>query len=99
MKRYICKECVKMYKKEGKCDACGGRLDEVEMPRGLDGLIPFVLAAIAAFFLFIGFLFDYHMLIWFTFPIVGAGLLYDHLYEKQVEKALEETIYMKNKNG
>jgi len=67
-------------------------MKEVNLSRGFEGSIPFFLAGIAAFLLIISFLTESFLLIWFTFPIIGAGLIYDHFYQKHIEKILKDMI-------
>ncbi len=92
MKRYLCKNCGKVSKKKRDCDNCGEPMEREDVSRGLDGSVPFIFAGIAAAVLLISFVTDRFLLTWLAFPLIGAGLIYDHLYEKQVEKALEERI-------
>lgn len=92
MKRYVCRECVRTSDKEEDCPSCGEPMEEVEISRGLEGSIPFILAGVAAVLLAISFLTDYFLLIWLTFPIIASGLIYDHLYEKHVESLLKDMI-------
>ncbi|MBS3782753.1 MAG: hypothetical protein KGY66_01195 [Candidatus Thermoplasmatota archaeon] len=92
MKWYICRECGSTSEKEKECPSCGKPMEEVEVSRGFEGSIPFLLAGIAAVLLILSFLTDRFILIWLTFPIIGAGLIYDHLYQKHVKNALKDTI-------
>jgi len=92
MKWYVCRDCVRTSDKDKGCPSCGKIMEEVEISRGIEGSIPFVLAAIAASLLLLSFLTDSFLLVWLTFPIIGVGLIYDHLYQKHVEKVLKDTI-------
>ncbi len=92
MKWYLCRNCGTTADKEKGCPSCGKPMEEVEISRGLEGSIPFFLAGIAAFILLLSFLTERFLLIWFTFPIIGVGLIYDHLYQKHVEKVLKDKI-------
>jgi len=92
MKWYLCRNCGRTSDKEKECLSCGGPMDEVNISRGLEGSIPFILAGIASLILLTSFLIDYFLLIWFTFPLIVVGLIYDHLYQKHVERALKEMI-------
>jgi len=92
MKYYLCRDCRRVHKKDGKCEICDTPLESVEISRGLEGSVPFILAGLAALILLFSFLSSRFLLIWLTFPLTGAGLLYDHIYQKQVEEALEKSI-------
>ncbi|MFW6145052.1 MAG: hypothetical protein ACOC55_05715 [Candidatus Natronoplasma sp.] len=65
---------------------------KINLPWGLENLAPYIFAALAGTLLTVGFFSDRTFLIWFTFPFIGAGLLYDHLYEKQVEELIKRVI-------
>ncbi len=95
--RYICPDCVYVSDSgsEEKCPTCDKKLKKVGLSWSLENLVPYFLAGIASAFLLIGFFFNMTMLIWFTFPLIGAGLLYDHLYQKQVDEALKKIILNK----
>ncbi len=92
MKLYVCRDCVRTSDKDKECPSCGKIMEEVEISRGIEGSIPYILAAIAAALLIVSFLSDRFLLVWLTFPIIGVGLIYDHLYQKHVEKVLKDTI-------
>jgi len=92
MKWYLCRNCGTITDKEKGCPSCGKPMEEVEISRGLEGSIPFILAGIAASILLLSFLTEHFLLIWLTFPVIGAGLIYDHLYQKHVENILKDMI-------
>jgi len=92
MKWYLCRECGRAFDKKKICPSCGKPLEEANISRGFEGSIPFILAGVALCLLIVSFLTDYFLLIWLTFPIIAAGLIYDHLYQKHVEKVLKDMI-------
>jgi len=92
MKRYLCRECGTISDEEKGCPSCGKALEKVSISRGLEGSVPYIMAGIAAFLLIFSFLTDRFLLIWLTFPIIAVGLIYDHLYQKHVEKVLRDMI-------
>ncbi len=92
MKWYLCKECNNISENRQDCPSCGDEMEKVKISRGLEGSIPFILAGLAASLLLVSFIIDRYTLIWFAFPLIGAGLIYDHLYEKQMKKILKNKI-------
>ncbi len=90
--RYICTECKEISSKKRECPICEKRMKKVALSSGLERWVPYLMAGSAALLLGLGFLFDVPFLTWLTFPLIGAGLLFDHLYQKQVDEAIKEMI-------
>lgn len=65
---------------------------EVTFDFGFERWFPYVTAVLAALLLLLGFVFDEPILTWLTFPLIGVGLLFDHLYQKQVDEAIKDMI-------
>ncbi|GEM_PF-3256594 len=98
--RYVCKDCIEVsdsrFKKE--CATCGRRLEEVKISTDLESIVPYILAGIAAFLLLTSHLFDLTILTWFTFPLIGAGVIYDHIYQKQVTESIKKVVKEEKSN-
>ena len=91
-KRYICSDCKEISSKKKKCALCEEPMKKVTISPGFERWIPYTMAGSAALLLFLGVFFNEPILTWLTFPLIGAGLLFDHLYQKQVNEAIEDMI-------
>ncbi len=91
-KRYVCRDCGNLAREQEECSDCGEQMEKLDHPRGLEGSIPFIMAGAAGLLLLLSFVFDLYFLIWFTFPLIGTGVVYDHLYQKKVDRTLKNRI-------
>ncbi len=94
-KRYVCRDCGNISEEKRKCTGCDEQMEEVKLSRGLEGSVPFIMAGTAGILLLLSFIFDINFLIWFTFPLIGAGAVFDHLYQKKVDRLVEDRIKSK----
>ncbi|MBS3816006.1 MAG: hypothetical protein KGY76_00395 [Candidatus Thermoplasmatota archaeon] len=90
--RYICADCKEISQKKRKCPYCEEEMKKVSFSRGFEGWMPYVMAGTASVLLLLSFLFSVPILTWLAFPLIGAGLFFDHLYQKQIDKALKEMM-------
>jgi len=92
--RYICKKCEEISDSrfKRKCPSCDKEMKKIKVPMDLKSLIPYLFASLAAALLLSSFFFDGTVLIWLTFPLIGAGLIYDHLYQKWLDKKIRKKI-------
>lgn len=87
--RYICSGCKEISDKKKKCPHCGEPMRKVTVTLGFERWFPYLMAGTAVVLLTLGFVLEEPILTWFTFPLIAAGLLFDHLYQKQVDEAIE----------
>ncbi len=90
--RYICTDCKEIADKEKKCPLCEDSMKKVVLSTGFERWVPYLIALLAALLLIAAFLLNEPILIWFTFPLIAAGLLFDHMYQKQLEEAIRDMI-------
>lgn len=90
--RYICRECEKMEEKEQMCWSCEEEMEEIHYPWTLYALTPYISASIAGLLLLFSYALSMPLLIWFTFPLIAAGLIVDHFYEKKIDEKTKDII-------
>lgn len=90
--RYVCKKCSNVENKKDNCSLCGGIVEEVEFPWTWRTVLPYILAGVCVVLLLSSFIFDMVILTWITFVLIAAGLLSDHLYQKELDqRAVDKT--------
>ncbi len=98
-RRYVCEDCKNVRDRKGTCRFCGEVMEVLEYDTTLGNIMPYVMAGVAGLLILLSFLLNIPMAVWFAFPAIAAGLIIDHLVQRDLDRRAKEELVTRLKKG